>query len=170
MTRRRWSFRLSPFHGVADLALVINVLSQKLGRKTQSFDHIVSLELYESTKVNVNKLCMQLNHFCRRIFKKITKQPVVSILCGWCEIGQKFAQLPIMGLLDSRMDGTCVNMITKGIKFKRFATTIRGRQCRDSGDLSIHSKYEEGLSETGSPILIRVMSPDHTKSCRWFFP
>ena len=67
ITQRRRSFRLSPFHGVADWALVIDVLSQKFGRKRQSFDLVISLELYESTEVNVAKLCMQLLHFCRRI-------------------------------------------------------------------------------------------------------
>jgi hypothetical protein len=72
ITQRRWPFRLSPFHGVPDRSLVINVLSQNLGRKTQRFDLVVSLELYESTKVNVTKLSMQLLHFRRRIFTQIT--------------------------------------------------------------------------------------------------
>ena len=58
ITQRRWPFRLSPFHGVPDRSLVINVLSQNLGRKTQRFDLVVSLELYESTKVNVTKFCV----------------------------------------------------------------------------------------------------------------
>jgi hypothetical protein len=53
---------------VADRALMINVLSKKLRRKTKSFDLVMPFKFDESTQINVAKLSMQLLNFRGRIF------------------------------------------------------------------------------------------------------
>jgi hypothetical protein len=53
-----------------------------------------------------------------------------------------------MGLRDPRMDGTCANMIIKGIKRKPFADTCPGRQRANDRNLRARSKGEECLTET----------------------
>ena len=57
---------------MADGALMINVLSKKSRRKTQSFD------LDESTKISVTKLSMQLLNFRGRIFAQFFCLPVCA--------------------------------------------------------------------------------------------
>ena len=69
--QRRRPFWVTTFHCVADRALMINVLSKKLRRKTKSFDLVMPFKFDKSTQINVTKLSMQLLNFRGRIFAQL---------------------------------------------------------------------------------------------------
>ncbi len=65
-----------------------------------------------------------------------------------------------MNLLDTRVGGTRVKVITKRVYLKLPATTTREGFLRNHWNLGAHDGGKECLSETSRPDLISVMSPD----------
>ena len=72
----------------------------------------------------------------------------------------KLINCPIMGLLDSRVGGTSVNMITKSIKNKLFVTTRGGDNSVITGICTPTVMTKKGLSETGMTYLIPTTRSD----------
>ena len=93
-----------------------------------------------------------------------SRPPVVSLLCGLCETGQQFAQPPSMGLLGSRMGGTCANMITKGIKSKLLQPLVEGGNAAIAGicaPTASAKKVCHRLADQDSSLRLGLITPSH---------
>ena len=69
---------------------------------------------------------------------------------------------PVVSLLDTRMGGTSVEVITKSIYLELFPTTTREWHFRKEWNVGSNGRVtqKKGRSETSRPNLISVMRPD----------